>query len=162
GTSLKSGAMEGRAATVIVVSGEARWTSAIAGSAITASPSQFGARTTRCVTGSRLQFFSSLAVALNRRKHARRAVGRPVLSPAPMHPQPEIGPAADLHLEHVRTTLRELLHGVYAVGARRLDGMLVDHTIAPCANGQRKHRYDRRAGSKRQRRERRCGSGRPL
>ena len=39
--------MAGRAATVIDTRGEARRTSAIAGSAMTASPSQFGERMTR-------------------------------------------------------------------------------------------------------------------
>ena len=47
GTSAKSGATDARAATVIDAAGAARRTSAIAGSAITASPSQFGARMTR-------------------------------------------------------------------------------------------------------------------
>ena len=41
--SVKSGATEGRAATAIAASGRARRTSAMAGSAITASPSQLGA-----------------------------------------------------------------------------------------------------------------------
>ena len=47
---MKSGATDGRAATVITVSGIARATSAIAGSAITASPSQFGATISSCGT----------------------------------------------------------------------------------------------------------------
>ena len=47
GTSPNSGAIDGRAATAIGASGAARRTSAIAGSAMTASPSQFGARMTR-------------------------------------------------------------------------------------------------------------------
>src|SRR4051812_47395681 len=47
GTSANSGSIAARAATVITASGIARRTSAIAGSAMTASPSQFGARMTR-------------------------------------------------------------------------------------------------------------------
>ena len=47
GTSGNSGAIAARAATVIDAPGEARRTSAIAGSAMTASPSQLGARMTR-------------------------------------------------------------------------------------------------------------------
>jgi len=47
GTIENSGAIAGRAAMAIVDDGDARRTSAIAGSAITASPSQFGARMTR-------------------------------------------------------------------------------------------------------------------
>jgi hypothetical protein len=47
GAIAKSGAIDARAATVIDAAGAARRTSAIAGNAITASPSQFGARMTR-------------------------------------------------------------------------------------------------------------------
>ena len=47
GTRRNSGAIAARAATVIDASGAARRTSAIAGSAMTASPSQFGERMTR-------------------------------------------------------------------------------------------------------------------
>src|SRR5207244_12031158 len=47
GTSCNTGATAGRAATEISASGASRPTSAIAGSAMTASPSQFGARMTR-------------------------------------------------------------------------------------------------------------------
>src|SRR2546428_9993992 len=46
-TMRKSGATAGRAATVMSARGHSRRTSAIAGSAMTASPSQFGARMTR-------------------------------------------------------------------------------------------------------------------
>src|SRR5713226_4510278 len=85
-TSVYSGAMWGCAATVIAASGHSRRTSAIAGSAMTASPSQFGATIRRL-------FNSPWSFVLG--------PGSIFHAPAPMHPEPEIGTPADVHLEHV-------------------------------------------------------------
>ena len=54
----------------------------------------------------------------------------PRVAPAPVHPQPELRMTPHVHLEHVRAALRELANRLVAVGARRLDRMLVDHPIA--------------------------------
>src|SRR3954447_13851208 len=68
GTSSKSGAIAGRAAMVIDASGAARRTSAIAGSAMTASPSQFGERMTR-----RFIVWYGRVARVQRAYHDRRA-----------------------------------------------------------------------------------------
>ena len=50
------------------------------------------------------------------------------VTPAAVHPQPQVGVPAHVHLEHVGAPLRELAHGVGAVGRRRLDRVLVDRS----------------------------------
>ena len=72
------------------------------------------------------------------------------------------GMAADVHLEHVGAALRELANRHRAVGARRLDRMLVNHPVAAAGERQREHRHDRRAGAQRQRGDRRRRRRRPL
>ena len=68
----------------------------------------------------------------------------------------------DVHLEHVGAALRELANGIGGIRARRLDRVLVDHTIASAAEREREHRHDRRAGAQRQRGDRRRRGGRTV
>src|SRR5258708_26033727 len=106
GTSEKSGAIAGRAATVIAASGIARRRSAIAGSAMTASPSQFGA-----TISIRFTIVDSLGIALGSRKHARRSrARRRAVSPAAVHPEPEVRMAPHVHFEYVGAPLCEFPH----------------------------------------------------
>ena len=71
-----------------------------------------------------------------------------------MHPQPELGIAADVHFENVGAALRELADGIGIVGGRRIDRMLVDHAEAAVRQRQGEYRHHRGAGTKCQRRQR--------
>src|SRR5688500_19704296 len=92
GTSPKRSATERRAATTILASGNRRRRSAIAGRAMTASPSQFGARTARhrgsdiglCI-GAIVQDIGDV-----------RGLG---LAPPAMHPEPQVRVTPHVHLQ---------------------------------------------------------------
>jgi hypothetical protein len=58
-----------------------------------------------------------------------------------------------VHLEDVRTALREFTNTVFGALRRRLDRVLIDHPIPPAAEGQREQRDDRRTGPQRERRD---------
>lgn len=78
GTNAKRGAIEGRAATLMLAPGACRRTSSMAGSAITASPSQFGANTI-----SRLLALCACArfpVSMNQTRGGRTLPPDPLLS----------------------------------------------------------------------------------
>ena len=122
-SSRKSAATAGAAAIVKCARAKCRRTAAIAGSASTASPSQFGGRTTDARTSSgvaarviRASRVSSGAAAGNMPRHrGSRRTG--VVAPAPVHPEPEMRMAAHVHLEHVAcTAASDLAHGI---GRRR-------------------------------------------
>src|SRR5262249_51450347 len=147
--SRKSGATPARAATTIALDGYARRTAASAGSAITASPSQFGARTI-----SRSMSATSLLFVAGRGEHALFRRGLDV-APAAMHPEPQAGIAAHVHFEHVGAALREVAQRVAVAGRRRIDGVLVDHAESSTRQRQREDRKDRRARAERDRRQRR-------
>ena len=69
---------------------------------------------------------------------------------------------ADVHLEHVGAALRQLVDRILGAHGRRLDGMLVDHLVAPAAERQREERHDARAGPHGERRDDRRGCGGPV
>src|SRR4029450_13854253 len=86
------GAIGAIAAIVIWVSGSAARTDASAGSAMTASPSQFGARITRRA--------GLVDISIGRpREHAFHTCARGDVAPAPVHPQPQLRIPAQVHLE---------------------------------------------------------------
>src|SRR5436190_17498619 len=125
-----------RAATNRRRSAKPRFRSAIAGSAITASPSQLGAMTSN---------------------------GRPsAIAPPPMHPQPQPWVPPDVHLEYVGAALREVADRIGCIGLRRIDRVLVDESIPAPRQREREHRNHGGAGSQRKRRERRSRGGAPL
>src|SRR5688500_17667225 len=104
GTSWNNAATDARAATDSRAPANRRRTSAMAGSAITASPSQFGA-TTRRREISGIGFRLGLAVVHRQRRAGERRIA---VAPAAMHPQPELGMTPYVHLEHVGAALGEL------------------------------------------------------
>ena len=78
-----------------------------------------------------------------RREHAPDVrVARLDVSPSPMHPQPEIGIAAHVHLEDVGAALREFADGIGVVGTGRIDRMFVDHPESSAGPRQGKHGND--------------------
>src|SRR5688572_24686574 len=100
-SSLKIASTDAGPTIVTSSSANTRRNAAIAGSAITASPSQFGARRAIRIPYPRQPLFGDLFSA-RRREHAghRRNIRRKV-APAAVHPEPEIGITAHVHLEHV-------------------------------------------------------------
>src|SRR4051812_48952570 len=108
-TSEYNGAIDARAATSITAPGRARRTSASAGSAITASPSQFGAKTTRRVTsagpfpGTAPLWYGSASTMVNSR--SRVVPADPLLSVV-------------MPVFNERTTVDEIIRRVLAVPLR--------------------------------------------
>src|SRR5471032_2034582 len=105
-TNPKSGATDGRAAMAMRAAGHARRASAIAGSAMTASPSQFGATMTRrfrCGT---------VPVSMNQRRSGRDIPADPLLSVV-------------MPVFNERTTVEEIIRRVLAVKLR-LELIVVD------------------------------------
>ena len=121
------GAIDGSAATARRRRGNAARTATTAGSAITASPSQFGMRTTMRA-GARLSAFIDLVHRLpfvrhgilpgGAREHPSHLFADRNVAPSAMHPEPLFRIAANVHLEHVGAALRELADRVGAVGRR--------------------------------------------
>src|SRR6185369_2910950 len=104
---------------------------------MTASPSQFGASTT-------MPPGSDIATLFRFVAHPEIFAGQHLLiAPPPVHPQPECGMPPHVHLEHVGAALREVANGIRRIGSRRIDGMLVDETVASSRQRQREDRYDR-------------------
>ena len=60
------------------------------------------------------------------------------ITPSAVHPEPQRRIAPDVHLEDIRTSLRELTHGVRRVGGRRHHGRLVNHPVAAVWSGRAK------------------------
>src|SRR3954449_10066281 len=116
----------------------------MAGSAITASPSQLGARTTMR-SGSDTLWDWVIIFGL---------------APAAVHPKPKTGIAAHVHFEDVGAALRELAQRVGAGWPGRIHRVLVDHAKPPAWQRQREHGDHWCAGPQGQRRERRRGRGR--
>src|SRR4051812_40115547 len=96
GTSSNRLATERRAATTRRTVAKWRRTSAIAGSAITASPSQFGANT---------HTVGDSAVTPRLGKRGFAAGSLRTLAPPPVHPEPQLGIPPHIHLEYVGATL---------------------------------------------------------
>src|SRR5262249_16103550 len=117
--------------------------SATAGSAITASPNQFGA-TTRTVAGS--------GIRLRVRNIPRQQAfcrDEFMIAPPTMHPQPHPGMTPNVHLEDVGTPLGELAGGVRGFRMRRFDRVLVDESVAAVRQRKSKRRNDRGARAQR-------------
>ena len=95
----------------------ARRRSPTAGSAMTASPNQFGETTSR-------RSILGHAVMM------RRFAGRLSIAPSAMHPEPQMRVPPHIHLQHVGAALRELANRVRAVVVRRWHGTVVDQTVA--------------------------------
>ena len=79
-----------------------------------------------------------------------------------MHPQPQLGLAPHVHLEHVGAALRELAHRVGGARRRRFDRVLVDQAEAAVRQRHGEDRHHRRAGAQRERRQRRGRRRGPL
>src|SRR3954467_8350018 len=120
GTSSNRLATERRAATTRRAVAKWRRTSAIAGSAITASPSQFGANT---------QTVGESAVNPRLGKDDLVAGSLRAVAPPPVHPQPQLGIPPHIHLEHVGASLREFPDRLRRVVTRGLDWVVVDEPI---------------------------------
>src|SRR4029453_17472522 len=117
---------------------------------MTASPSQFGGSTTTLPDSGIASIFWFVA-------HQEIFAAQLVLvAPAPMHPQPQRRMPPHVHLEDIRAALREVANRIRSIGARRIDGMLVDETVPTARQRQREHRDDGRPGAQRKRRKRRC------
>src|SRR5258706_8535862 len=105
----------------------------MAGNAITASPSQFGATMTMRSSVAMAVVFCLLPSAFclvvvfvtGFRKHPRR-LRRRRIAPAAMHPQPQIRTAPHLHLEHVGAALREFADRAVSRFLRRRDRRFVN------------------------------------
>ncbi len=156
GTSVKSGAIEGRAATLMLAPGACRRTSAIAGSAITASPSQFGANTISRLLA--LCACATFPVSMNQTRGGRAVPPDPLLSVV-------------MPVFNERTTVEAIIRRVLAVplrielivvddGSTDGSGEILDelqhdaelHAVPPAERGQgrgaptRIRRRDRRPG----------------
>src|SRR4029450_4180343 len=82
-----------------------------AGSAMTASPSQFGASTTTTPG-------SDIAIVFGFVAHPEIFAGQHVLiAPAPVHPQPSCRMPPHVHLEHVGAALREVANRIGRIGS---------------------------------------------
>ena len=132
--------------------GNLRRTSSIAGSAITASPSQFGARSRHAgptaVSSRSADILADRGLAQSRHRRC-------------IHSQSS-GCSPDVPLEHARCTLREVVNrlGAIAAPAAPPRGLHVDVSYRP-RQRQREHRDHRGARAQRQRRQRRRRRRRP-